>query len=163
VAMWNVNQVNPYRDVVRSKLTADLGEVFVKLSGVKTSPANLERYQDLRKLVTEQVLPTGRPFVALQDYPGINWLFGTRNPISIDWCYPPEPDGFEPRLIQELERSDAIAIIPKDHDARWAEETLASETACAELKLEGYNDISYYVVKRWRVVGEDGYFCLFRR
>jgi hypothetical protein len=160
--MVRMNLDNPYRDVGRAQQTHDLGDVFVKLSGIRTSPQNHARYAALKASVEKNIFPLGRPFVALQDYPGINWLFGTQNPISIDWCYPPEPDGFEPRILAELERTDPVAIVPKLKHAPWWP-PLTEQRPCREVDFGEHNAISRAVVAGWRLVAEDDYFCLYRR
>jgi hypothetical protein len=162
VGMWGLC-AQPYRDGPRPELTQNLGELFPRLSGVHTTPANFERYAALKQIVTERILPAGRPFATLQDYPGVHWLFGTRNPIAIDWNWPLDAAGFEGRIIDDLERTNAVAIVPKSHDADWGELSLADDTPCSRLDTAHHTVASRYVVQRWRLIGENRFFCLFSR
>jgi hypothetical protein len=158
---WNLNVGWPYRDLARPQLTEDLGVLFPKLAGIRTSKPTFARYAELKRVVEQHARSKERPFVVLQDYPGVNWLFGTRNPISIDWCYPPEPDGFEPRILAELEASDPIAIVPKEKDAPIGLET--TYPPCEGMDFRAHNPVSQAVVQTWRLVGSGNYFCLYRR
>ena len=160
--MWKLNEV-PYRDGARPTLTRDMGELFPRLSGIHTTPQNFERYASLKQIVTEQVLPTGRRFAMLQDYPGAHWLFGTHNPYGIDWDWPPDTGGFEPRLIEELEKTNPIAVMPKESDAGWGERLQGNDTPCAQLNWGRHAPVSQYVLRSWRLIGENRYFCLFSR
>jgi hypothetical protein len=161
--MWNLNVKRPYRDAPRPMLTRSLGDLFHKLKGIKTSPANYERYHALKQIISDQVLPTGLPFVALQDYPGLPWLFDKHNPIGIDWAWPLDIHGFEPRLIDELEHSDAIAVVPKEFNAGRRVLPLADPTPCLQIDFSPYNLLSQHVARNWTLVGENDYFCLFRK
>jgi hypothetical protein len=161
--MWAFNERSPYRDAPRSEHTRDLGEVFPYLSGIHTTPANVERYAALKQILTEKVLPTGRRFAVLQDYPGIHMFLGTRNPIGIDWDYPPDSAGFDQRLINELEKSQAIAVIPKESDATWARPTFAIDTPCEQMSYPYHAPASQYVLRNWRLFDQNRFFCLFSR
>lgn len=160
-AAWNVNVRAPYRDGPRPELTADLGELFPRLAGIHTTPANFERYAALKQIVTEEVLANGRSFAVLQDYPGIHWLLGTRNPIGIDWNWYQDNEGFEDRLIADLERARPTAIVPKEIAARADLPSFATAKPCNALSFEHYTRAARHVVNRWRLVAENAFFCLY--
>jgi hypothetical protein len=160
-ALWRVNEEHPYRDGARPTLTRNLGDLFPKLSGIRTAPGSFARYADLKDVANRYARGAGKPYAVTQDYPGIHWLFGDRNPISMDWCYYVEVPGFESRLLSELEHSGAIVIIPKEGDAPWA--TDSRPGPCQGLDLGRHNEVSRTVVRTWHRIGESTYFCVYQR
>jgi hypothetical protein len=160
-ALWQANADRPYRDGARATLTRNLGELFPKLSGIRTAQGNFDRYADLKDVVTRYARGANAPYALTQDYPGIHWLMGDRNPIALDWCYYLDIPGFEPRLISELERTGALAIVPKESDAPWA--TGARPGPCERLDLGRHNAVSRTVVNTWHLIGQSPYFCVYQR
>ena len=162
-SMWSLNFRSPYRDARRPELTRNLGKLFPVLSGIKTSPANYKRYKALKEIIVDKVLPTGLPFVALQDYPGLPWLFKRQNPIGIDWAWPPDIAGFESRLIEELDGSRMFAVVPKQANAGWGDEPMANPTPCLQIDFSSHNSLSQHVAQNWKLMSENDFFCVFAK
>ena len=156
-SFWQLCDNRPYRDERRSDRTEDLGTLFPRLDGIRTNPGTFARYLELKQLITRHA--ASRPFVVLQDYPGIHWLLGARNPIGLDWVYPPEPDGFEDPLYEQLQRSGAIAIIPKEVNARWL--APGSTTSCDQEDFHAHNLLSQAVARQWRLLESGPFFCVY--
>jgi hypothetical protein len=154
-----LNDRMPYRDMARSEMTYPLGQVFPKLGFIKTASPNYRRYVDLKRIVEEQAISKGKAFSVLQDYPGIYWLMGTRNPMGIDWAWPPDMRGFDDRFIRELEAARPVAIVPKESEASWTVEQVYPP--CEQLSFHRHHGVSRHVVSRWRLVGQNNYFCAF--
>jgi hypothetical protein len=154
-----LNYRMPYRDASRDQLTHDLGRLFPSLSGIRTNEHTFQRYRELRQLVRVHALEKSRPFVVTQDYPGIHWLLSQRSPWRIAWTFGPEPTGFEPLLFDDLKRSGALAIVPKDADAPVGRRAEASP--CTTAAMERHNVFSQHVARFYRLVEETWYFCAY--
>lgn len=150
VCFWNLNQQKPYRDLSRENLTADLGRISPKLSGIKTNPGLVDTYAELKLLVERFAFAKGRPFVMLAEFPGAYWMWNARNPIHLDWLLIPEMDGFERELQGELDSSGAVAILPK-----------GEPTPCEEIHTSGHNALAKAVVEHWRLIGSGTAFCVY--
>ena len=160
----SANYEFPYRDQPRAHATEDLGQVFPKLAGIRTHREQVDAYFELRALIEEHAIRKDRPFVVLQDYPGIHYLTGQKNPIAIDWAWPPDIAGHERRLWGELERSGAVAIVPKQANAGvgWSREE-AGRIPCEEWRFAGFNALSRAVLRSWRLIGQGPRFCVLSR
>ncbi len=159
VSFWKANYEYPYRDLGRPSLTMDLGEVFPKLSGIRTNPVTFARYVELKNLITTYALKEHRSFAVLQDYPGAHWLMDQRNPISLDWCLLEELATFESQLWEELQKTNPIAIVPKDAHIPWLADD--PEPACDAVDYTAHNALSRAVAHHWHLLGSGTYFCVF--
>lgn len=162
VCLWKANDEQPYRDLRRPYLTKDLGEVFPKLSGIRTNPVTFARYVELKNLAVTYAIEKHRSFAVLQDYPGANWLMDQRNPISLDWCWPPDLASFELQVWDEIQKTNPVVIIPKDADTPWLHND--PEPACDAVNYAMHNALSRGVVNsHWHLLGGGTYFCVFSR
>ena len=151
VTFWKLNREHPYCELSREKLTWDLAPISPKLSGIRTNEELFRRYAELKELAESYALTNARPFVVLAEFPGVYWLWGARNPLRIDWLYPPDIAGFENDLLQELNSSGAVAFLPKD------------ATACEKITTADYNALAKAVVEGWRLIGSRQSFCVYSR
>jgi hypothetical protein len=151
----------PYRDDPRHRPNRDMGALFVKLQGIRTEVSNFNRYADLKDAVHRYAQDGRVPFAVLADYPGAYWLFDVRNPIGLDWLYPPEMRGFEAPLLRELDEKKPVAIIPKDHAAPWNEDP--QHPPCEQVDFGRHNVAAQAVARTWSLVGQNRYFCVFER
>lgn len=158
-AFFSLNWGEPYRDAPRGTLTWNLGDLFPSLRGIRTNEGTYRRYAELKSLVQRYAVEKGRLFVVTQDYPGAHWLLEAKNPWAIDWAYPPEPDGFERRLFEDLQRNRPIALVPKMANAPFY--GIAPFTSCDRVDYRWHNVFSQVIVQRWPYLGEGNDFCVF--
>lgn len=158
---WNTNYQSPYRDHPRGALTRDLGEISARLSGIRTNPSTFGRYAELADLVRTHA--AHRPFAVLQDYPGAHLLFDQPNPLAIDWNYPPEPDGFEDRLWQQLVSKHVVAIVPKEVRATWGEIPLThpQRPSCDAMDFSSHAPLTQRVTDNWMLLAAGNFFCVY--
>jgi hypothetical protein len=108
------NRNRPYRDRPVAEQTEDLGRLFPKLTGIHTNPDTFARYLEAHTLIKHHAVADRRPFFVLHEYPGLNYLFDTRNPVSIDWFWEPDYLGNEPRLLAEIRTRRPLVLLMRD-------------------------------------------------
>lgn len=156
-SLYRVADERPYRDLPRSQLTSDLGDHFDRLATLRTNRHLHQRYGELKALLARHA--GHRPFVVTEDWIAIHWLTGTSSPWAIDWTLSPEPNGFEPRLWADLERSRPVAIVPKRKNEPVGEG--ASAPTCAELGLDEHSEFSRRIAQQWTLREDSPSFCVF--
>jgi hypothetical protein len=159
VSFWKMNQQLPYRELSRDQLTEDLAPISPKLAGIRTNRNTFARYAELKALVTQHALALGKPYAVVQNYPGIHWLLGDRNPTHIDWAYPDEIQGFEEVLWNDLLQSRAVAIVPKEVGDDWWGDP--PSVACESKAYQRQQGLSERVVQEWRLIASGRAFCVF--
>jgi hypothetical protein len=102
-----------YRDGWRGNMTAHLGAVFPKLTGIYSDSTTLVLYQEL-KMKTAQYGPV---VTTLPAFPQAAFLTGTPPPLPLDWKVRRETGGFEPRLEAALRQRRPVLFIEKSHAA----------------------------------------------
>ncbi len=112
LAVQGTSYLYPYRDAPRAELRHDLGEVFEKLRGLKSSEKSLQRLRELSRLKTVY----GERFTVLPSLPAAHYLTGTRPVIAIDWPIEIETAGRTLEIERQLARSGGFVFL--DREAR---------------------------------------------
>lgn len=79
IGFWGQHQF-PYREGPRAEMVAGAGDVFPALGGIRTSPENLSRLQELQAL--RAAYPDA---IVLPAMPAADYLMGVRSTWPIDW------------------------------------------------------------------------------
>jgi len=111
----------PFQEAPRAELTEDAGQVFPKLSFVRTSPKKIAMYRELKELHSKY----GDNYQTLPDFTYAHFLTDTNSPIQSDWPIDIEI-GFQPEAILERLRrlgthvfvqKSALPVNTSDHFA----------------------------------------------
>jgi hypothetical protein len=86
-----------HRDVPRAELTADLGALSPALTGIRTNERTATYLRIMRECV--EAHPAASVAV-LPDNPAVYAAFDWRNPLPLDFLYPPEYEGARDELLQ---------------------------------------------------------------
>ncbi len=104
----------PFGEMRRTDLNRDLGEVFEKLDGIRTSEANFGRYRELRSLHAEY----GDNYIALPAMPLTHYLTGSLPPLEVDWAIDRGSDYRVERLVRRLEAQGSVVFMEDDSGYR---------------------------------------------
>jgi uncharacterized membrane protein len=102
-----------YRDGRRADMTASMGAIFPKLSGIYSDTATAALYLDLKEL-SERYGPN---FTTLPAFPYSNFLTNTTPPLALDWVVKRETGAFEYRLDQEMAAKNPVIFVEKKYAA----------------------------------------------
>lgn len=136
----------PYMEAPRAKLQFDLGEVFPKLSGIRSSEENYAKHAELRALRDR----FGGDFTVLPGMPLAHYLTGTVPVLPVDWARNAECGDGTSELIQALETTAAPVFLEKGSVF-----VCRGGPACS--------DVAAHVRDRWTVVHEGAFFDVYRR
>jgi hypothetical protein len=159
VSMWRVNELKPYRDVPVAQQSRDLGEAFPRLRGIKTNDFTFARYAEAKALIERWALPANRPFIVVHEYPEIHWLMDQQSPLGIDWLWPNDYRGNEPRLLAELDLARPVVLMMREADSQIA----PIPGACPDLRYSaaGVSGVARRVLERGRYLGGGQFFCVY--
>lgn len=101
VATFSFGYQNVYNDSSRSELSYDMGQVFPRLSGIKSDQATYEQYRQLKTLSQRYDNFTVIPSMTLAHY-----VTDTKNPIGVDWV-------FDHHLAGEIEKHYQLLVDKK--------------------------------------------------
>ncbi len=136
----------PYMDAPRARLRFDLGEVFPKLSGIRSSEANHAKHAELRALHAR----FGDRFTVLPGMPLAHYLTDTVPVLGVDWARNAECGDGTRGLVRTLESADAPVFLE-----RGSALVCRGGPACS--------DVAAHVQERWNRVHEGGFFDVYRR
>ncbi len=98
-----------YRDGRRSAMTAKMGVVFPKLTGIYSSPETQALYQELKELTLQH----GPNFSVLPAFPQANYLTDTRPPLPLDWVVNRETNGDNKLIYNMIKEYKPLIFIEK--------------------------------------------------
>ena len=103
-----------HRDAPRRELTADLGALSPALAGIRTNERTATYLRVMRDCV--EAHPAGSVAV-LPDNPAVYPAFGWRNPLPLDFLFPPEYEGARDEVLQSsrvlAERGDYLVLFQR--------------------------------------------------
>lgn len=143
VFRWGYEYV--YRDGTRTDMTAHLGAIFPKLSGIYSSPQTAEQYRDLRDLA----LRYRQNFKTLPAFPLANYLTDSYPPLPLDWVVLREMGAGQPLVESAFLQEKPVLFIEKNYLAR-----LESDP---ELKM------TFDILQNARVMEETDFFIVVRK
>lgn len=112
VFRWGYEYV--YRDGTRAAMTAHLGAVFPKLSGIYSDPQTAMLYRELRDLAKRYP----QNFKTLPAFPLANYLTDSYPPLPLDWVVLREMGAGQPLVESALLQKKPVLFIEKNYLAR---------------------------------------------
>ena len=100
-----------YRDEPRAEHSCNLGTVFPKLQGIKSSPQTCALYTDVKQLADKY----GPNFKTVPAFPLANYLTDTRSPWPIDWATSAEIKGVENQIYEAMEQPGIHYFVEKSY------------------------------------------------
>jgi hypothetical protein len=105
-----------YRDGPRAAMTAHLGAIFPRLSGIYSSPETADLYRDLADLAKRY----GPNFKTLPAFPHANFSTNTRPPLPLDWVVEREMSAARALVESEITRAQPVFFIEKTYTTQLA-------------------------------------------
>jgi hypothetical protein len=117
VAEWK----RPYKDLSRNVQDCNLASIFPRFGYyLYTNQNTCHRFQNLKNILTE--LDSTLRVVVMPEFPLIYYLSDRRNPVGIDWWWPPDYQTFEAKLEEQLQlHSDVVLLEGKPSDQECSE------------------------------------------
>jgi hypothetical protein len=136
----------PYRDAPRAELTEDAGQIFPKLSFIRTSPKKLAMYRELRDLHTKY----GDNFQTLPDFTYSHFLTGTDSPIPSDWPSNVDINFQSGAAFELLDRLDTRVFVQKDSLPLSTDPMFDS-------------DLTDRIMHKWKKIDETEFFLVYAK
>lgn len=143
VTCFSIGYQTVYNDSNRSELTFNMGEIFPRLSGIKSDATTYEQYKELKELSAVYDNFTVVPSMTLAHY-----VTNTKNPIGVDWV-------FDHHLAGEIEKHYQMLVDKKvtvflepfeDHPNNYEESA----------------KLSVLIKERWELVAKTPYFRVYQ-
>ncbi len=144
IVTFGIGYQTIYNDSDRSELTYNMGDVFKRLSGIKSDEATYLQYQELKQLDEKYDNYTILPSMTLGHY-----VTDTKNPIGVDWVFNHHlADNLEHHL-QLLENKDVIVFLEpfENHKNNYEESSL----------------LTVYIKDNWQQIDSTSYFRIYRK
>lgn len=142
ITTFSMGYQTVYNDSDRAELTYNMGEVFPRLSGIKSDAATYTQYQQLKTLSEKYDNFTVVPSMTLAHY-----VTDTKNPIGVDWVFDHHLAGEIEKHYQILvEKGVAVFLEPFENHQNNYEESA---------RLSGL------IKSRWRLVETTPYFRVY--
>ena len=87
-----------YRDGLRTHMTADMGDIFPQLAGIRSDTATASLYRDLKELDAR----FHGQYAVLPAFPYASFLTGSRPPLPLDWVVNRETNGQNKLVYEKL-------------------------------------------------------------
>ncbi len=147
-----INLAAPTRDGKRSELSCDLGGVETKLSYIKTSTRNCEKLAEAHRLATQY---KNEKVVFLPTFTLAGYLYGTANPLPIDWPIEGEMGKSIARVENALDQQVAYALLDQDET-----QELATQDHYVSYFLS--SPFPFKVHQEWRPVFKGQFFVVYQ-
>jgi hypothetical protein len=143
VGVFHLGYQTIYRESDRSKLNYNAGDVFDKLSFIKTDKASFEKFAALKVLFQKHPNFTVIPSITQAHY-----LTNTINPIGIDWPLDVETNNTARSILRRLEEKNVTVFV--------------ETSEFSEKELKGY-DIMKMIQNEWSLIATSAYFKVYQK
>lgn len=133
-----------YNDSNRSQLTYNMGEIFPRLSGIKSDLATYTQYQELKFLDKKYTNYTILPSMTLGHY-----VTNTKNPIGVDWV-------FNHHLADDI---DKHAKLLEDNNVTVFLEPFENHNN----DYENSSLLTVYIKEHWQEIDRTPYFRVYQK
>ena len=143
IATFSLGYQRVYNDSDRAELTYDMGDVFPRLSGIKSDQATYQQYEQLKTLSEKYNNFTVVPSMTLAHY-----VTNTKNPIGVDWV-------FDHHLAGEIEK----------HYQMLVDKNVTVFLEPFEGHRNNYEEsarLSVFIKERWQLVESTPYFRVYK-
>ena len=120
-----------YRDGRRSEMTADMGAVFPKLRGIRSSETSVALYRDLKTLTAKY----GPGVKTLPSFPQAAYLTGIPPVLPLDWVVEREMGTYRAVVLAALTEKKPILLIEKPYGAQVNESVESGNKPDPEWRL----------------------------
>lgn len=133
-----------YNDANRKNLTYNMGDVFKRLSGIKSDAATYKQYQELKELSQEYSNFTILPSMTLGHY-----VTNTKNPIGVDWVFNHHlADDIEAHIKMLEEQNVTVFLEPfESHKNDYENSSL----------------LTVYIKENWQQIDQTPYFRVYQK
>jgi hypothetical protein len=146
--MFYIANQYPYMDSPRRLLTYDMGEIFPKLSYIKSSRETYDKYAELKSLVEKY----GNNFKVIPNMMMANYLTNTKSPLPLDWITNIEMNFHPDLIIKRLDGSGAYVFLENNPLVVVDSETF----------IVG-SPIKKHLEKEWTRIGTYRFFSVYKR
>ena len=144
LAVFWVGYQTIYNDSNRAELTYNMGDIFTRLSGIKSDEATYKQYQQLKQLDAKYDNYTILPSMTLGHY-----VTNTKNPIGVDWVFNHHLADDIDTHVKMLEDKDVTVFLEpfENHKNNYEESSL----------------LTVYIKDNWVQVESTAYFRVYKK
>lgn len=135
---------DPYLEAPRAELTEDAGQVFPKLSFIRTSPKKIAMYRELKELHSKY----GDNYQTLPDFTYSHFLTDTNSPIQNDWPMNVEINFKPDAILERLSRLGTYVFVQKS--------ALPGNTGGLFS-----SDVTNSIVRTWKRIDQTEFFLIY--
>lgn len=144
IGVFYVGYQTVYNDSDRRELTYNMGDIFTRLSGIKSDEATYKQYEQLKQLDAKYDNYTILPSMTLGHY-----VTNTKNPIGVDWVFNHHLADDIDAHVKMLEDKDVTVFLEpfENHKNNYEESSL----------------LTVYIKDNWVPIDSTAYFRVYRK